>query len=115
MDDMKDIFAANAARADEEERQRQEAADAAAAAEAAAEAEVMKRWAAFQRTRRRKATRAFLLRVAAAAGLVAALRTAMGFDLIAPALAVPLEACALAWATGWAGAWLQYIGKGPLK
>lgn len=108
MDEMKDMFAANAARADEAERLQKEA-------EAAAAAEQEKKWAEYQRNRRRRATRLFLSRVAASVGLAAGCWIAMGFDLIAPTLAVPLEALALAWATGWTGAWLQYIGKGPLK
>lgn len=108
MDEMKDMFAANAARADEAERLQKEA-------EAAAAAEQEKRWAEYQRNCRRRATRVFRSRVAAAVGLAAGCWVALGFDLIAPALALPLEACALAWATGWTGAWLQYMGKGPLK
>jgi hypothetical protein len=68
-----------------------------------------------RRQLRRKATRTLISRVLLCLALVTTLWLAMGFDLIHPILGVTLEALALAWATAWTGAWLQYIGKGFFK
>lgn len=112
MEKMKDLVAANAARADEAERLKEAAAAEAAAAEAECKE---KAWREYQQNRRRKASRLFISRVMLAVVIAAGLWVAMAFDLIDPVLAIPLEALALCWVTAWTGAWLQYVGKGPLK
>ena len=58
---------------------------------------------------RRKATRAFLIRLGIALALVAGLWLAQGFDLISLYLAIPLEFAAMLWAGIWFGAWLQLM------
>lgn len=69
-----------------------------------------------QTTKRKIHRRAAKKTISKALGTVAlclGLWLAMGFDLVAFELAIPVMAVALAWLTFWVGAWAQYhFGKG---
>lgn len=95
---------AEAAKQRQEEEQR---------AKLAAEAERVNRETRRAR-RRREITKRTLLKALGAAGLCLGLWLAMGFDLVAFELAIPVMAAALAWLTFWAGAWAQYMWEGAL-
>lgn len=58
---------------------------------------------------RRKATRRAVSRSVVTVLFCLGLWLAMGFDLMAAQLAIPLMAVALAWLTFWAGAWVQFM------
>jgi hypothetical protein len=62
-----------------------------------------------------KVNKYILTKVLVAVALIVAIWLAMGFDLIAPPLAIPLIAGVMIWVSGHLGAWLQYTGRGPLR
>lgn len=71
--------------------------------------------AAAKKQAKKKATKAFTTRAVIAIVLIVGLALAMGFDLIVPSLALPLEAGVMIWIAIWFGAWAQFMfAKGGL-